>query len=68
MGAFVADRCNDRLELSVDWVRGITEFLNFLEYFFDLFVRRIRLEDDYHGRIAANSTSGPGGELEKAIR
>jgi hypothetical protein len=33
-----------------------------------LFVRRIRLEDDYHERIAANSTSGPGGELEKAIR
>jgi hypothetical protein len=68
MGAFVANRCNDRLKLSVDRVRGIPEFLNFLEYFFDLFVRRFRLEDDYHERIGANSTSGPAGELEKAIR
>jgi hypothetical protein len=68
MGAFVANRCNDRLELSVNRVRGITEFLNFLEYFLDLFFRGLRPEDNYHERIGANSTSTPEGELEKAIR
>jgi hypothetical protein len=68
MSPFVANRCDDRLELSVDRMRSITEFLNLQEYFLELLVRRVRPEDDDHERTGANSTSGPGGELEKPIR
>jgi hypothetical protein len=49
-------------------MRSITEFLNLQEYFLELLVRRVRPEDDDHERTGANSTSGPGGELEKPIR
>src|ERR1700758_2692666 len=65
MGAFVADRGHHGLELSVDRVGCITEFLNFLDDFLDLFLRGFRFEDDYHERTGANSTSGSAGKLEK---
>src|SRR5262249_28146450 len=53
----VSDCRNDRLQLTVDWMGSISEFLDFLGYFRNLFFSGSGFEDDYHGRIAANNTS-----------
>jgi hypothetical protein len=48
MGPLITNRSDDCLKLSVDWVRGITEFLDFQDDFFDLFLGCFGLEDDNH--------------------
>src|SRR5262249_61129278 len=63
VGPFISNCCNDCLKLAMDWMGSVSQLLDLLHYFRDLFLCLSCFEADYHETIGANTTSGLGGQV-----